>query len=265
MLEVVKELLGPGCQNDSVGVPDNIQGWRKGLFEYAKSHNFDGCEENRCPQVFIARYTNHSQKAIEKLQHSVDKYVFISVFLKSFCDSFVIDEATRSDLRAKTLQAVRSLKDGMSLVSNLSSQEGTTKPCARNEIDANWAEKAKSFVGDVISAKTRPAEERPWEDRQGLHETVAKGIVERLNELADNEKYGIYKQYSSEALTYLPYEDDERHGFLKLPGNYDLVRSQYRGINCVATRRMMATLGSNVTSRWAGIEKNASEILDATL
>ncbi|KAH7711593.1 hypothetical protein AAVH_21111 [Aphelenchoides avenae] len=154
----------------------------------------------------------------------------------------------------------------MALVRNLSSQEGTAKPCAKDGIDAAWAEKAKSYARDVISAEIRPAEERPWESREGLHEAVAKGIVERLDKLADNEKYGIYKQYSSEALAYLPYEDDERHGFLKLPNNYDVVRGKvFVQVNYAVTRRVMVTLGRNVTSRWATIEKNVKEILDTTL
>lgn len=153
--------------------------WRKAMFEYARTHGFDGCEDNKCLQVFVARYTNHSKDALEKLQHSMSKYVYLSVFLKSFCDSLTLKEI-RNERRNETIRKVQSLKVGMTLIKNLSSQAGTAKPCARNETDPLWAEHVNSYAKDVVKNETDRLQPKSWEDRQGVHKAVAKGIVERL-------------------------------------------------------------------------------------
>ncbi|KAH7713729.1 hypothetical protein AAVH_18913 [Aphelenchoides avenae] len=171
------------------------------MHEYATTHGFDGCDDNKCPQIFIARYTNRSQGALKKLQASMDKYIFLSVFLQSFCSSYTYDDEDEIHSRARneTVQDVRSLLDGMDLTKNLSSHEGTAKPCGRNETVSVPIEKVNSYAKEAIDAKTENLKPRSWEDRQSLHEAIAKGIIERLKNLT------ISGGYSYEALSYLPY------------------------------------------------------------
>ncbi|KAH7712658.1 hypothetical protein AAVH_20000 [Aphelenchoides avenae] len=154
---------------------------------------------------------------------------------------------------------LRSLKDGMDLLSNFSSHTGKVKSCIQTttkpyhesismdgttrEVDHDWHEKVNSYAKDVIDAETKRLKPKSWKDRQSLHEAVANGIVQRFNG-PENTKKG-----------------DKRHAFIKLPGDVDVVRSDYASVNYVVTRRL--NVDSKVTDQWASIGKNASYILEA--
>lgn len=75
----------------------------------------------------------------------------------------------------------------------------------------------------------------------------------------------IFTSYSHEALAYLPYTADDQQAFVKLPNNIDVVRNEYNSVKYVVTRRSNVGPSSNVTGQWAKFERNANEILEATL
>ncbi|KAH7724265.1 hypothetical protein AAVH_08153 [Aphelenchoides avenae] len=137
----------------------------------------------------------------------------------------------------------------------------TTVPSATDsttrEVDHAWLEKANSYAKNVIDAETKSLKPKSWKERQSLHEAVANGIVKLFNDSAKN------KGYRYEALAYLPYADNERHAFIKLPDNIDVVRNEYASVNYAVARQLSD--GSKVTDQWASIGKNASDILEATL
>ncbi|KAH7713722.1 hypothetical protein AAVH_18906 [Aphelenchoides avenae] len=136
----------------------------------------------------------------------------------------------------------------------------TTVPSATDsttrEVDHAWLEKANSYAKNVIDAETKSLKPKSWKERQSLHEAVANGIVKLFNDSAKN------KGYRYEALAYLPYADNERHAFIKLPDNIDVVRNEYASVNYAVARQLSD--GSKVTDQWASIGKNASDILEAT-
>ncbi|KAH7717395.1 hypothetical protein AAVH_15193 [Aphelenchoides avenae] len=139
----------------------------------------------------------------------------------------------------------------------------TTAPHAKGstarEGDHSWREKVDSYAKDIIDSATDHLQPKSWKDRQSLHEAVANGIVKQFHESSDN------NGYSFEALAYLPYNDDKRHAFIKLPDNIDVVRKEYKLVNYVVARRANAELGSNIRSHWDTIENNANAILEDTL
>ncbi|KAH7717427.1 hypothetical protein AAVH_15158 [Aphelenchoides avenae] len=173
---------------------------------------------------------------------------------------------------------VQSLKDGMDLLGNVSSRSGKDEPCMEtttkkpyreattkepyamgvttSDVDGSRHKDDNSFAKDVIDAETDRLRPKSWKDRQGLHEAVANGIVQRFNGPENT------KNYRFEALAYLPYKGDERRAFIKLPDNMDVVRSEYASVNYVVTRRL--SVGSKVTNQWASIGTNANDILEAT-
>ncbi|KAH7680365.1 hypothetical protein AAVH_41260, partial [Aphelenchoides avenae] len=48
------------------------------MMTYAMSHGFDGCDDNKCLQIFIARYAEYASDAVEILKNIVDKYALLS-------------------------------------------------------------------------------------------------------------------------------------------------------------------------------------------
>lgn len=107
------------------------------------------------------------------------------MFLKSFCDSFFAPGWARSDKRNKTIQVVQSLKDGMDLIKEFSSPAKTPTTCA---VDRLWSEKVNSYAKAVVGAQLRLHKPQSWEDRQGLHEAVAKELIKHLNGTWDSKR-----------------------------------------------------------------------------
>ncbi|KAH7712706.1 hypothetical protein AAVH_19943 [Aphelenchoides avenae] len=229
------------------------------LMTYAMSHGFDGCEENKCLQIFIARYKEYANGAIEKLKNTVDKYALLSVIAHSFCASALEDQARKEDVRVKTIELVRSLQDAMGLLSNLSNNPENYKPCAADL--AAWTSEVDAIATKVVDNATSSINPSSWEERQAVHEHVAKDIVAKLN--ASTYKDG----YSFKGLAYLPFTDNGQYAFLSLPvGAEDVLRDQSKQVNYVVSRyrkRAVQTLAF-IRKKWGAIETKGNQILDAT-
>ncbi|KAH7695068.1 hypothetical protein AAVH_37878, partial [Aphelenchoides avenae] len=102
------------------------------------------------------------------------------VFMESFCGSYISGDWIQTKGN-KTVQVLRSVKDGMGLLTNLSSEAGEREPCAM-EPDTAWSEKINSYAKRIIDAKMEYLKPQSWEDRQELHGAVAKDIVRRLKQ-----------------------------------------------------------------------------------
>lgn len=121
------------------------------------------------------------------------------MFLKSFCDSYYIGDEEQNKRRNRTVVALRSLEEGMDLLGNLSSQNGKFEPCNQtvgsttndngtNAIAHAWLAKVNNYAKEITDAETDQRKPKSWEDRQGLHEAVAKGFVEHFNNFTSKKR-----------------------------------------------------------------------------
>lgn len=102
--------------------------------------------------------------------------------MQAFCASSLGDPT--EDVRRKTVEVIRSVQDAMFLLTNLSSKTESYKPCAPSY--PAWFSEADAIAKHMVANVTPACNgvcDKPlsWEDRRGIHETVAKGIVLKLN------------------------------------------------------------------------------------
>jgi hypothetical protein len=99
--------------------------------------------------------------------------------MQSFCASSLEDTGHKANMRLKMVELVRLVKDAMGLLSNLSSNVDNYKPCAAGL--SAWTSELGTIATSVVDTAVRRFNTSSWEDRQGLHEFIAKGIVAKLN------------------------------------------------------------------------------------
>lgn len=100
--------------------------------------------------------------------------------MQSVCASAVDDPARKKgDMRRKTFYVVRSVKKAMSVLSNLTNKADIYKPCAAS--NPTWTSEVNTIALSVVDSATISINASSWEERKGVHERVAKGIVAKLN------------------------------------------------------------------------------------
>ncbi|KAH7714146.1 hypothetical protein AAVH_18484 [Aphelenchoides avenae] len=220
------------------------------------NHGFDGCEDNKCLPFFAARYASD---ATDKLKISLGKYTLILGIIQSICTLFPLkDQVRKDDMRLKMVGVVRSLKDIVSQLSNVSSEADHYKPCAADF--PAWTAEVEQVATYVVNAAAGSLNASSWEDRQRLHELVANGTVTGLS-------HSKYRDgYYFKALAYLPFTDDGQHAFMRLPvGAEDVIRNESKLVKYVVSRfpkRAVQSLAL-IRSKWGTIEKKGNETLDA--
>ncbi|KAH7715715.1 hypothetical protein AAVH_16896 [Aphelenchoides avenae] len=147
----------------------------------------------------------------------------------------------------------------MSVLSNLTNKADIYKPCAAS--NPTWTSEVNTIALSVVDSATISINASSWEERKGVHERVAKGIVAKLN--ASTYKDG----YLFKSLAYLPFGDDGQHAFLSLPvGAEDVLRNESKLVKYVVSRYRQRAVQSLafLREKWDAIENKGDQILDAT-
>ncbi|KAH7715716.1 hypothetical protein AAVH_16897 [Aphelenchoides avenae] len=162
-------------------------------------------------------------------------------------------------MRLRAVEMVRSAKDAMSLLDNLTDKADIYKPCTASY--PAWTTEVQAIGISVVGNATRSINASTWQAREPVHELVANGIVTKLNGSTYSDGYYF------KALAYLPYADDGQHGFLSLPvGAEDVLRNESKLVKYVVSRYRKRAVHSLDLPRanWVALQKKGNEILDAT-